>query len=888
MTTRLYELLQLRSHEKPLIGYFVLVFLLIGTGLALGRGSMDALFLKRYGFEYLPVMYGLLAVFLSLVSVVYAAYVDRLPAERFMRILCLVLVAGLALNWTLISVFNVELAYPVYFLIYEIASEILLLHAALYLNQNLDTLQAKRLTPLVFAAIQVGTVIGGLLLSGLSHQLGVQNMLLLWCLALLLAFLLITLHHRRSGPSPYYQPGGRRHGGSAQALAHVLQGLKFTRDSELLRAASFALLFMVIAFYILCYSINRIYATTFASEENLSVFLGGLTAVTSTLTLLTQTLVTGRLLNRFGVKRTNLVFPVSGIFCYGALLVSFALPAALIASFARDVLLPAIRRPTRNLFFNALPDYIQGRARAMTLALVLPVALLLASGVLVLTQELGSPLWFLVPGLAASVIYLYFATAMNRAYLAAMLNSLKETLFIPGQQQEALRKDGSRELVDELVRGIDHSDDDIALASAKLLIEAHPHQGVDAVVARIRRAPPALQDRLLQLVGNSASPAVTALCHMLVSHEDRHLEATAATILFRLRDTKARSLLPGFLDSDNPRLIAAAIVGVCRYRDDALRMRADAHWRQLLEDSRAGAVLAGLSIFDDCAKSDAGEQLVRLLQHEHPEVQKGALSALARSCDRPPPGLTSQLESLIHSLDPVVRTCCVRCYRLLPRDQAELLALAALEDGHPRVRDTAMDVLDDGTPQFAEMLAGLIIGNAGSPRAQKALLHALELHGAQVPTLREIADAKISDAVELADTCRKLRATGPYNKAGRLLAMVLDERRAQVIDLALSTVERIEDPQTIRIIRAALQSGDTRSMSSAVEALRNIHDQRLATELGSLLERYERDDRTQPPSAQQLTSLIDWCQRRPDPWLRQCVQYFSDSLTGDESHARPV
>ena len=80
--------------------------------------------------------------------------------------------------WLLILTTASSLVYPVYYMVYEVASEVLLVHAALYISQNMNTLQAKRLSPLFYGGAQAGAVLGGLLLVFGAPRLGAQNLLL--------------------------------------------------------------------------------------------------------------------------------------------------------------------------------------------------------------------------------------------------------------------------------------------------------------------------------------------------------------------------------------------------------------------------------------------------------------------------------------------------------------------------------------------------------------------------------------------------------------------------------------------------------------------------------------------------------------------------------------
>ena len=68
------KLLMVKKAEWPKLTYFFCLFLVISAGLAIGRGTADALFLKRFGIQYLPFMYVGLGVLMATVSTIYAAY----------------------------------------------------------------------------------------------------------------------------------------------------------------------------------------------------------------------------------------------------------------------------------------------------------------------------------------------------------------------------------------------------------------------------------------------------------------------------------------------------------------------------------------------------------------------------------------------------------------------------------------------------------------------------------------------------------------------------------------------------------------------------------------------------------------------------------------------
>ncbi|MCG6900661.1 MAG: hypothetical protein LJE75_11750, partial [Gammaproteobacteria bacterium] len=493
--------LLIHAGERGNVLFFLLFFLLLSAGMAIGRSSADALFFKRVGIEYLPLMYIVQSLLLAAVSLVYTAFADLIPAERFFRNLFTVLIVLVLGSWVVIHTSDTTLVYPVYYLVYEVSSEVLLVHAALYMNQNMTTLQAKRLAPLVYAGAQIGTIVGGLTLVFAAPLVGTQNLLLFWCGLLVAASAALYFRHKRHGASTHFRAPRKTRHLLHEGVAQIQQGIKFTYNSSLLRASSLTLFFMVIAFYVLCYSVNRVYTQTFESEESLTRFFGLVTAVTSILALFMQVFVTNRAIRHFGVRTINLWFPWTTFASLAALTASFTLPAALLGSFNKDTLMPAFRNPVYSMFFNVLPNYMQGRVRAISVAVVLPLALLTGGFLLLLMQRLDTPVYFLVPGMLAALLYLFFSRKMNQAYVSTLIATLKERLFLPNELMYADLGSCSDEDMKEIMRGVTHTDSEVSIAFSRVLAESFPDKATGIILQRSSGEDHAAADRYLKLLG---------------------------------------------------------------------------------------------------------------------------------------------------------------------------------------------------------------------------------------------------------------------------------------------------------------------------------------------------------------------------------------------------
>ncbi len=652
MIEKIEKLLLIRSGERANMLYFLSFFLLVSAGMAIGRSTADALFLKRLGIEYLPLMYMAQSLLLAAVSLVYVAFADRIPAEKFFRVLFAALFVLVLASWFVMSATDSTLVYPFYYLVYEVASELLLVHAALYMNQNMNTLQAKRLMPLLYAGAQVGSITGGLLLVAAAPVFGTRNLLLLWCALLVTGFVLLRVRHRRHGTSTHFRAPKKSRNLLTDCVEQVSQGMKFTSSSSLLRAASFALFFMVIAFYILCYSVNRIYTQTFDSEESLTRFFGLLTAVTGAMALFMQVFITNRAIRRFGIRSLNLLFPWTTFASLAALTVSFAFPVALLGSFNKDALMPAFRNPVRSLFFNVLPGYMQGRARAISVAVVLPLALMVCGVILILMQRLENPGYFLVPGMLAAGLYLFFSRRMNQAYVSTLLATLKERLFLPDKHMYADLQGAGANTLAEIMRGINHPDSEVALAFAKVLAASYPERAVKIILQRTRDTENAETDRFLKLLGVLDITRQADDLRRLAAAGDAHLQTTVMGLLLESGDTQILTAASALLDSCNPRLQSGAIhASLQQGATGDTRAQALAAWRALLAGSH-NARLAALenipnlvqlsgteretlvpACLDACASllADPGESTrVRALQGLH--RWQGASTRRNRNC----------------------------------------------------------------------------------------------------------------------------------------------------------------------------------------------------------------------------------------------------------------
>jgi len=185
---------------------------------------------------------------------------------------------------------------------------------------------------------------------------------------------------------------------------------------------------MVIMFYILSFSVNKIYSESFDNEADLTRFFGILVAVTNLMALILQLLVSNRVIERIGVRKSKLIFPVTSLVSYCLLLISPTFYIAILASINNGSIMPAFRNPVRQMFFNVLPDYMKGRARATSVALVLPLAIFTCGALILYLQNAHDHSIIILLGLFSAAMYLWFCYRMGNVYVQALIDNLKDKL----------------------------------------------------------------------------------------------------------------------------------------------------------------------------------------------------------------------------------------------------------------------------------------------------------------------------------------------------------------------------------------------------------------------------------------------------------------------------
>lgn len=873
---RIAQWLLIRRGEGRTVAYLGTLYLIIGLGMGLGHSSSDALFFKRVGVAYLPYMLFFISFALVIFSAVYAEFVDRIRPWRLFQTLFISTMVFLLASWIFMRGQFENVGFALYFIGYSVISEIIIVHFNLYASNFFDASQSKRLSPLINACARLGVIGGGVGLALVAALWPTEHMALAW-VALMLAALLFVGHHHRSDSSAQMILRKRER----KPFAEIREGLRFARRSALLKLTGIGVFIMIILISVQDYLVSTILAAHYPDERSLAVFFGWFSAITNMIVLLLQLTTTNRVLQRFGLKTVNLIFPWSTIFSFGLLSLSASFIPAVIARFNYRGMLHAFRNPAANTFYNALPGYMQGRARAMTIGLILPLGLAAAGLLLIFIPKslTGEPLALMALG--ASILYLYVKTRKNKVYGETLIELIQSQVYLNKRIDFAEFGHFDGQVVEKIADLLQEAhNEDIIESYAEILLAGAPDEGAPILLALLPSLSFSLQDRLLSKLAPLQPEGWELQAERFLESKDFHLRATALKLLLAHHNQRAEAAAQSWVTGHDSRLRSAA-AGALLAHSPVKRQQALQVLLEMLSNKNTAYILGALDVIQGTVEPEIITQVRSLTQHTDARIRALSLLRLSSLCVQANDECDNELERAQGDPVPEVRIAAVRAASLHPSTTQRLKILhRALKDEQFRVRRSALDNADGHMPVSVEkyrialhaytdvfamqLLLCKALGETEFPEKRELLVEIGQKHA-------EIAYQKKSASMWL----KRLAVLQPgESRVANFLALVLGEEIQRHINLILKILESLDEYQSVRAIRAALASGDRRLRAYGLESLRNTRNSPLLQTLMPLLEA-EHDAaewrHALPEKFGNVEAVRQWCARAGSSWLQQCA-----------------
>jgi len=822
MLKRSASLLKVRPDEGRLVILVALLFACIQAGQGMGDNAASALFLLRFGVDYLPYMYIAAGALTFVITMAYSAGLGRFEKGRFF--LWIISAFAMLLIFERVALtLSLPFLYPALWLTVNGMGGILGTFVWNLAGEVCDARQAKRLFPLFTSAGILGSVIGNAITGFVAKLLGTDNLFVLYALLLGIAFYLT-----RSIAKSYFRKE-KTLSNQASLLDDLRAGFDFVRISPLMRLITYSSILFSVLFFTIAFPFNKVVTASFPDEAGVAGFLGLFNSITTAATFFISLFLANRIYTRLGIINSVFLMPLAYIFSFAVFTIRYDLSGAAVARFVQLVILAGIAGTAWNALFNVVPSQKRGQVLAFNNGVPSQIGVVL-SGVLLIVADRAFTVQqiFLIGALIALVCGI-FVWRMRAAYAQALVDALRA---------------GRLEVFSASEAAFGGLQGDAAALQVAIQALQDPKATTRQLAAEM----------MGKMQAGSAIPALTRL----LSDPIADVRTSAIAALGTLRATPELDVIIAHLD-DSEEQVRQKVLSVITQLNPQVSSNLIDKLNELLNHDPSNAVQMQAAI--TLARLGAGEQalphLITWLNSADSQIRLAVLMAIKEITpylnipfDIKP--LLSALEdpsapirraaalALVHFGDIIVSKALIRHLKdsdetvrnaaaesLCQRgDESRLLVLEIFDSDHPAI-DSALDALAPGKPETL------------------------------IP-LRKYIQREISRARIFRNHLASLPSTGRY---ASFLRDYLRIQAARCEVHLIKTIGLFGDMHTMELVRKGMHGTNAENRAAALEALDTIGDKQLAKSIVVLLE--------EEPTRLNLSIVIETLLQSADIWLRR-------------------
>ena len=407
----------------------ILLFLIRSSGIIFNNFAETA-FLKRFGVEYLPIVYMLNSIATFIIMGVLAGVMARLPGARllsYLLVFCGTSVAGLRF----LIPFGFDLLYPLLFLLkaqYEILLGLLFWNLA---NDLFNTRQSKRLFPLITAGGVLGDIIGSFGTPIIAKIISLDNLMLIYLGTSMLGALTVKGLGSRF-PTILLTDKRTITGKKGKPRTGIIEEIKkvipLIKESTLVKILILLTLFPNVIVPIMNYQFNFAVNEQFATEGGMIAFFGYFRGFMNIISLFLLMFV-GRAYGRLGLPVVLMFHPFNYILAFLAFLLRFDIFSAMYARMSTNVLRTTFNKPATAVLMGLFPESHRAVMRAFLRGTVVRIGLLIGSGIILISENFFHPRYLSLVAIPIVSIWIITAFSLKKSYSKILLNLISTDML---------------------------------------------------------------------------------------------------------------------------------------------------------------------------------------------------------------------------------------------------------------------------------------------------------------------------------------------------------------------------------------------------------------------------------------------------------------------------
>jgi HEAT repeat protein len=821
MLNRLAALLKVRLDEGRLVILVALLFACIQAGQGMGDNAASALFLLRFGVDYLPYMYIAAGALTFVITMAYSAGLGRIEKGRFFlwiisafAILLIVERVALTLSFPFL--------YPALWLTVNGMGGILGTFVWNLAGEVCDARQAKRLFPLFTSAGILGSVLGNAITGFIAKLLGTENLFFLYALLLGVSF-----YFTRLIAKSYFRKE-KALGQPANLLDDLRAGFDFVRISPLMRLIAYSSVLFSILFFTITFPFNKVITTSFPDEAGVAGFFGLFNSITTAATFLISLFLANRIYTRLGIINSVFLMPLAYLFSFTIFTLRYDLSGAAIARFVQLVILAGIAGTAWNALFNVVPSQKRGQVLAFNNGVPSQIGVVLSGVLLIVADKVFTVQQIFLTGALVALVCGVFVWRMRAAYGQALVDALRAGRLEVFSANEAafsgFQNDGAA--LEVALRSLQDSKATTRRLAVEMLGRMESDLAIPHLIRLLSDPEPAVRAAAVSSLGMLYADSTIQEIILSLDDPDDQVREEALTVLSKLKPTTS------------PELIAK--ISNLMTKDPAL-----------LVQTRAMIALSKLGGVDEVISN-----LIPRLNSKDPRIRISALetvSVIARYLNSSFP--TKLIMSSIEDSSAIIRRAAIAALGSLNDESISELLVKYLTDPDIRVRNTAAESLRRRNHESRALV--LEIFNTENAAVDSALDALAPGHPESLFPLREYARREIIRARRLRNQSASIPSSG---RATEFLGNYLRVQASFCEGRLIKTVGLFGDTHTMELVRKSMNGTNIENRAAALEALETIGDKQLARSVVALLE--------EEPQASDTSDVIAMLLKSTDAWLR--------------------
>jgi len=808
----------------------ILLFLIRSSGIIFNNFAETA-FLKRFGVEYLPIVYMLNSIATFIIMGVIAGVMIRLPGVRllsYLLVFCGTSVAGLRF----LIPFGFDLLYPLLFMLkaqYEILLGLLFWNLA---NDLFNTRQSKRLFPLITAGGVLGDIIGSFGTPIMARIISMDNLMLVYLGITMLGaitvkglgsrFPTILLTDKRTITA-------KKSKSRTGIIEEIKKIIPLIKESTLVKILILLTFLPNVIVPIMNYQFNFAVNEQFATEGGMIAFFSYFRGFMNVISLFLLLFV-GRAYGRLGLPVVLMFHPFNYILAFLAFLLRFDIFSAMYARMSTNILRTTFNKPATAVLMGLFPESHRAVMRAFLRGTVVRIGLLISSGIILISENFFHPRYLSLVAIPVVFAWIITAFSLKRSYSKILLNLISTDMLdfkaLEGADMEQLFRGGKIE--SQLVQAFLDARGNRSLWYARLLKSLGIKNLDQHLLTALRYQKGTARADLLEFLSPQAGKeAADMLVGLAASEKNPDIIAAAVKAVNRL-DIESSAVFDyePFLNSKHPEIKAQALIGLY-HRTPEKYGSTIASWlhSEDLAQRKAGIIAAGGSeniSFSDSLKemlaSKENEQILPFILNGLYDLGTTELNELA-------------LPYLSYNTDRVRQAALV----VIEISSDELLrkTIFMMGDSEEDICELAKKKIEIAPHQNTQLLVeSLAIPNR---KVRKSIFDLLESLNIKDLDIFRFAQNQIQDSYQYLSDAVSLEAF-PENDSRNLLIEHLNQKMLLRIENVLHVLALQDTSGEMKVIYRGIFSSDSRKRANAMEALENNMDRRLLKEMIPLME----------------------------------------------------